>query len=86
MVSGVEVNSYTLESICLNECVLCKEIPSVGSVSIFVKGLLGTHINVYLCKRHWDDVSILQGISQATQERAHQIEQGVTWKRVAVAS
>ena len=83
---GVEVQAYAHEGIHSNECVLCQGTPAVGFVSIFLKGLLGTHLGVHLCEKHWNDVNILQGISQASQERADEIKQGVTWGQVTMAS
>jgi hypothetical protein len=65
-----------------NPCTLCNKTPTIGLVSFFLRGYLGTHITVHLCKEDWNDVGILRAISKALGEKAIDIDKGPTWKEI----
>jgi hypothetical protein len=77
-----EIESYASDSGQSNKCTLCDAAPTIGTVSFFLKGYLGTHIIAHLCKEHWDDPGILQALAKAIAEEANNIENGPTWKNI----
>lgn len=82
---NIEIECYTNYDINFpvgNNCTLCNKTPTVGLVSFFLRGYLGTHIIVHLCEENWNDVDILKAISKALGEEATNIEKGPTWKEI----
>lgn len=66
-----------------NKCILCGKTKFIaGTVSFFLKGHLGTHILIFLCEKHWNDVGILEGISKALKKIAIDIKNGPTWNEI----
>jgi hypothetical protein len=82
MIEEIEIQVWAGQSVASNACTLCDKSPKVGTVSIFLKGYLGTHIVVHLCEDHWNDVGILLALSKAFIDKVNFIENGPTWKEV----
>jgi len=82
MTKEIEIQSWAGLSVASNACTLCGKTSKVGTVSVFLKGYLGTHIIVHLCEEDWNDVGILLALSKAFLERANCIENGPTWKEL----
>jgi hypothetical protein len=76
----VQMETYISSGFISNECIMCKESPTVATVSFFLSFYLGTHILVHFCEKHMNHVDVLKGVSKALAKVAGDIEMGVTWK------